>query len=258
MDLVKYDRYREINIFMVEFFPYLSTILEFHENVIRLLESPTILYQFPLKNFDKMAAGKNKTRRKKRISKHILKSQEIVLDTEKNTTAMQQDGSLPKSIVSPSESKEKKTHEKHPKEVASYLSSWKHRNSGGAWKFNKNTQSWLIRYMYNSEKVSKGMFTLLLEYLAEIRSENLLERIHAEATKRARRYKEWEKTTKENETSDVLISSTTSTRADTNENVEDKDGNSGWIELNDHDKRKEYKRARKVLETIDNRGVESS
>ena len=79
-------------------------------------------------------------------------------------------------------------------------------------------------------------------------------RVEEEAKRRARRYKGWEKGQKSNaEGGDE--------EGDENEAEKDEDGADGetkepsaeeraWKELDDHDKRKEYKRARKVLDAL--------
>jgi hypothetical protein len=108
------------------------------------------------------SAQKKSVRRKKRTAKHVLKAK------EEREQQQQQETGLPLKEETPKISKpkkKKKRHAKNPNEAAQYLSSWKHRDAGGSWKFNKNTQSWLLRHMYEPEKVSKGTFTTLLEYM---------------------------------------------------------------------------------------------
>eukprot|EP00594_Rhizosolenia_setigera_P019950 CAMPEP_0178978618 /NCGR_PEP_ID=MMETSP0789-20121207/25301_1 /TAXON_ID=3005 /ORGANISM="Rhizosolenia setigera, Strain CCMP 1694" /LENGTH=161 /DNA_ID=CAMNT_0020668461 /DNA_START=100 /DNA_END=585 /DNA_ORIENTATION=+ len=118
-----------------------------------------------------------------------------------------------------------KKHEKDSKEVLEYLSNWKYRSlTSTHWKFNKNTQSWLLRHMYNAEKVPKSMFSLLEEYLKGIQSDQIIERIKEDAAKRALQYKEWEK-----------------------EQQPDNDNEETEKNEEHHNRRKEYKRARKVL-----------
>ena len=184
-------------------------------------------------------------KKKKRISKHILQSRQVDPNNAKEGEQSLNNETNASTISSQSsKQQDKKRHEKHPKELESYLSTWKHRDSGSGWKFNKNTQSWLIRHMYNHEKVPKSMFFLLLEYLSHIKGKNLRERILSDANRRALRYKSWQES---KDKSDEI--STTENTTVSSLNVDDVDFDT-WNQLNDHDKRKEYKRARKILEHL--------
>jgi|MDSY01.1.fsa_nt_gb hypothetical protein len=51
-------------------------------------------------------------------------------------------------------------HVKEPEEAAEYLTEWRAKNEGEAsvWRFNKATQSWLLRHMYKRDKVVKDTF----------------------------------------------------------------------------------------------------
>lgn len=88
-------------------------------------------------------------------------------------------------------------------------------------------------------------------------------RVLEEATSRAQRYRDYEKATQQQEQQgQEHQSNKTSTTAKSKESLaaevvaekvtDDKEslGWEQWKTLDDHDKRKEYKRARKVLETI--------
>ena len=200
-------------------------------------------------------------RKKKRVSKHVLQAQEarkvsrpindIVLPGPPQNEPMKQSEIQPK--------KPKKSKTKDPIEAASYLSAWKHREAGGAWKFNKNTQSWLIRHMYEADKVAKATFVIMLEYLKGLPA-NLRSRVVEVAEKRAVRYKEFEKilTEKNNIGADERNKQdqeATDVGKDVVEIAQDKDDSgedddSRWQRLDEHNKRKEYKRARKILETF--------
>lgn len=202
-----------------------------------------------------MAAGKI-NRKKKRISKHVLKAQE-----GRDSAAPGADEDLPtptplqpaKKQAPPKKAKALKT--KDPTEAASYLSSWKHRAAGGAWKFNKNTQSWLIRHMYEADKVSKPVFVILMEYLEGMKHK---ERVIEDAERRALRYKDFEKTLdekkdagKEKEVEKEAKKEEEPKDADTPKKEDGgEDDETRWLRLDEHDKRKEYKRARKILETL--------
>jgi hypothetical protein len=205
-----------------------------------------------------MGAGKSKRHRKKRISKHVVESQtrKKQEDAEKQllaasegdggeTSTTTDDAAVPSNV---SKKSTKNTKKKDPEEAASYLTLWNlDRNSESTtknWKFNKNTQSWLLRHMYDFDKVSKSTFATLVDYLCQGGEKTRL-RVEEEAKRRARRYKDWEKKQqKEGDTEqddDVADEEKESTPS-----PDDKD----WNQLDDHDKRKEYKRARKVLDSL--------
>ena len=234
-------------------------------------ETPTTLAT----STDGIPKKKASAKKKKRISKHILQANKDRETSEKTNDAT---GSLPAStpIPDPSpvgknasnsniSSKPKKSkgaansHMKDIKEAAGYLSNWKQYRQ--QWKFNKNTQSWLIRHMYEADKVAKGSFTILLEYLGGLQSDGAKARIVQEATRRALRYKKYSEggdTMKADDANDDEVednknepvegeglSKKKKTKKDTTSEEEKR-----WNALGDHDKRKEYKRARKVLETL--------
>lgn len=206
-----------------------------------------------------MGSKKNAARKKKRISKHLLQS------TETSNEASASLLSPPTLSAKPSTKKGKKSSKiKDPSEAAAYLSAWKHRDAGGSWKFNKNTQSWLIRHMYETDKVSKLVFGSLVEYLGGLQGQTRL-RVLSDASRRATRYKEFEagegddsakKGPPENKDQDEgnqqgskLPGAQPETTGRPKDSVDDED-QLKWDQLDDHGKRKEYKRARKVLETI--------
>ena len=188
-----------------------------------------------------MGAGKNKTRRKKRISKHILKAQPTHPSNTAETPTETDKPTIPKK------------HEKHPSEVLAYLSQWKHSKSTSdptAWKFNKNTQSWLIRYMYNSDKIPKSTFALCTEYICGIQSENLINRIVTDASRRIVRYKSFVKQQENKEANDDDDDDEKKEDSRTKElKIEDEE----WQSFSDNDKRKEYKRTRKIIEALRDR-----
>lgn len=196
-----------------------------------------------------MGAGKNKVHRKKRISKHVLKAQEHQTDKVNVDTAVNTQSEPSTQIVAKTK-KSKKKKIKDPTEAASYLSAWNHRDAGGGvWKFNKNNQSWLVRHMYEASKVPKATFEILMEYLAA-GGEGMRSRILDDATRRALRYKEYEKTRTDNDKQEGESSEVISEQKGTDGVSPDEDETARWRALNDHDKRKEYKRARKILEVL--------
>ena len=222
-----------------------------------------------------MSAKKSKAAKKKRISKHVLQAKE-----EQERLQKEQAGGTPtatpgdaNSTTSSTKKKKKtrKVHIKDPSVAAGYLSSWKQHKADPAncpWKFSKNTQSWLIRHMYETDKVAKGPFTILLDYLQGLQEgSHTRKRIRSEATRRALRYKDYEKSKasqsgadendkKQNNDGNDDSNNVTGTSKGTEETEgtltkeEQEDDELRWKKLSDHDKRTEYKRSRKVLEAI--------
>mmetsp|Transcript_29741 Transcript_29741/g.45080 ORF Transcript_29741/g.45080 Transcript_29741/m.45080 type:complete len:220 (+) Transcript_29741:189-848(+) len=214
-----------------------------------------------------------KSRKKKRISKHVLKSKESQqqsseLQTNSNSAAFQ--AKAPKE--QPKRSK-KAGKIKDPKEAERYLSAWKYRETAGGWKFNKNTQSWLFRHMYDVEKISKVPFTLLMEYMEGLKGSTKT-RVIEDAERRAVRYKEFEKTLEvnknKNEGEHAKNESSQESGGPNSSSVNElkseislatvdtggEDDQTRWKRLSDHDKRKEYKRARKVLDLFRKENLE--
>lgn len=192
-----------------------------------------------------MKSVQKATRRKKRTCKHVLKSIEQH-DKQQDESFISAEKSSPRK----KKSKNKKKNIKDPSEAASYLSAWNHRDAGGAWKFNKNTQSWLLRHMYQADKVTKGTFSLLLKYLGGLQGSTRTRAI-ADARKRALRYKEYE-TSRDSQEQEDADNDDVNGKEDSkaNDEITDEDDEMRWKRLSDHEKRKEYKRARKVLEIL--------
>jgi WKF domain len=191
---------------------------------------------------DKSKAGK----KKKHISKHVLKARddkEAIATTASGHT----DASPGETPVKTKRKQPKNRHVKDPSEAVTYLQQWRESQSGkgSGWKFNKNTQSWLIRHMYEADKVPKSVFTLLLEYLEGLEGKATKTWLCSDASRRALRYKNYEK--------DIKNDSHTKHEAakveETSKTQDEREEEARWIKLSDHDKRKEYKRARKILET---------
>jgi hypothetical protein len=206
-------------------------------------------------------------KKKNNVSKHILKARE-----DDTTTAS--DTAEKSSTPSKKRKSKKNSHTKHPEEAASYLTQWEVSKSedssiraSSSWKFNKNTQSWLIRHMYESDKVPKSTFLLLLEYLDRLEGKSIIDRMRIDASRRCRRHKEYCKSNPptstaegEQETNDMnenndLVEETNSkstmtkkTAAETKAEVEYEEAL--WKKMDDHEKRKQYKRARKILDLM--------
>ena len=200
----------------------------------------------------------SKKKKKKRVSKHVIQALKDKEEMKLQLQKQQQEHTLANpSSKSTKEKKKEKKIVKDPSEAAQYLTTWnENRNE---WKFNKNTQSWLIRHMYESDKINKNTFTLLLEYLKGLHGSSTKTRILTDATRRAFRYKEYEKNSQQQITEKDERHGENQKEAGPNGDnktltVSSDDGGEGdetrWKALSDHDKRKEYKRARKVLETF--------
>lgn len=184
------------------------------------------------------SAQQKATRRKKRTCKHVLKAKEERELQQKDASNKQETPNKPR--------RKKSQHAKDPNEAAAYLSAWKHRDAGGAWKFNKNTQSWLLRHQYQPEKVSKGTFGILLEYMEGLQG-NTHARMIADATRRVLRYKEYSKSNPEEKETEE---SNDKTEKEPKDALEDEDDETRWKRMDDHEKRKDYKRARRVLDAL--------
>jgi hypothetical protein len=232
-----------------------------------------------------MGAGKNKSHRKKRISKHVIQAEERKKQSQLEDQLLSAaDGgggadTSPTSEQSHEVKRKKKetsaasassqspaSKTKDPEEAASYLRLWKYDRdnkktnpkSSGTWKFNKNTQSWLLRHMYDADKVNKTTYTLLIEYICQ-GGEGSRCRVEEDAKRRARRYKEWEKANPSQggdgkddkaEEDDGATKEKSQSKGKKIEGNDEKSEEELWNELNEHDKRKEYKRARKVMESL--------
>jgi len=190
-----------------------------------------------------------KQKKKRRVSKHILESREVQQNINKSDI---------------SKNKKRKSQKiKDPKEAAAYLESWKSFNdekdqdgslsvtSTQRWKFNKNDQSWLIRHMYCSDKLNKSTFDIMIEYL-RLAANTTKIRVREDAVKRALRYKNWEKSGKEGKTEHLEndVGSKNEETIGDNEQGESGEDQDEWVKLDSKAKRKEYKRARKVLESV--------
>jgi hypothetical protein len=187
-----------------------------------------------------MISKQEVTRKKKRTCKHVLKAGREKLQYE----------SLPSSETSPPpKEKLKKPKVKDPSEAAYYLSAWKQKDVGGDWKFNKNIQSWLLRHMYQADKVTKGTFTLLSKYMEGLQGSTRTRTV-ADAKRRALRYKEYEKSRDSQQESESLGDEVDDKEESKKNFITDEDDETRWKRLDDHEKRKEYKRARKVLEIL--------
>ena len=168
---------------------------------------------------------KRKKGKKRKISKHIVASasdQKQGTSDERTERPAAEDRAAHDKNSDQQSKKVKKRHEKDPADALAYLQEWKDESS--TWKFNKNTQSWLIRHMYNDKLVSKSTFGMLLQYLVKA-EHKVHERLRTEATRRALRYQKY--------TTDPTATTVGKHKM-----------------MNDHKKRKEYKWARKVLDTI--------
>lgn len=194
-------------------------------------------------------------RKKKRVSKHmqvgVTAPTAAVPDELQGVDVPVPDASMTKQKPPSAKGRKRpKIPTKDPTEVAQYLSAWKHRTAGTNWKFNKNTQSWIVRHMYEADKLNKQVFELCLEYLDGM-SDTAKLRVVENANHRARRYKQYEATaasTAAKKTDDTSKKPKDDTKLPIT--PVDVDDETRWNKLDDHSKRKEYKRARKILETL--------
>lgn len=113
--------------------------------------------------------------------------------------------------------------------------------------------------MYSVPLVNKEMFSLIVPYLGGLEGE-CKKRVLLEANKRALRFKSYEKMINylkekdENEKYQLEVHGRTIGNENTLfkplELINTKDSNPVWEKLSHHNKRKEYKRARKVIITL--------
>lgn len=157
-------------------------------------------------------ANKGKKKSKKRRRRVSKHILDSVADTTTTAADTKEEGSTPKQAKTETAAKDK---------ALEYLERWK--NDTTSWKFNKKLQTWLIRNMYDASLVPKHSFEVLISY--SLPNASLRARISKEATERAVRYQQHLE-------GKVLAAS-------------------GYDALSQHDKRKEYKRARKMLEALD-------
>jgi WKF domain len=232
--------------------------------------------------------------KKRRISKHIVNSRlkssqdgtEVVSEDVSSAPAPATRADSP-NVVKKRKLSTKRRHVKDPTDVAGYLTAWKScddekqnksttsSSSQSSWKFNKNTQSWLIRHLYDGSKVTKTVFTDALLYFGKANDAVQL-RLRQDATMRALRYQQYINSSKESSGSNLHCAGTNdgglshdsndpdSTRGAIANEISKADfidsllDNTQWSQLDEHDRRKEYKRARKVLETLTVRDSENS
>mmetsp|Transcript_6690 Transcript_6690/g.13801 ORF Transcript_6690/g.13801 Transcript_6690/m.13801 type:complete len:220 (+) Transcript_6690:102-761(+) len=213
-------------------------------------------------------AKRKDAKKKNHVSKHILKSRDD--DTAAGSEKGKSKGKSKANV-----------HTKHPDEAASYLTQWKASKSEdtsvrarSSWKFNKNTQSWLIRHMYEADKIPKTSFLILLEYLEGLEGKFIIDRMRNDALRRCRRHKECCKSNSVSSTAGIQEDKAVENenRGDTIENDNDEvkgkiteptitnttaeskseleHDEALWRKMDDHEKRKQYKRARKILDLV--------
>jgi len=196
-----------------------------------------------------MAKNKKAAKAKdKNVAKHILKAREaaaVVSATATNETSSR----LPPPSAK-SKKKQPNTHTKSPEEVINYLVLWDTAKES-AWKFNKNTQSWLLRHMYSADHVNKKCFGLLLEYLKGVEGKGILEGVMAAAVKRCELYKKYDEDNNDDKDGDD-DDGTTPQVGDKGKGGDDENNqlSKNFLALDEHDRRKVYKRARRVLDVV--------
>jgi len=118
--------------------------------------------------------------------------------------------------------------------------------------------------MYNPIKVPKHSFAILVEYLLNGENVGVKNRVLEDAKFRARRYKEFEKQQsqlQEKGVAEKMEGKEQNTKDDTNKEEAGEQSSSSspkkvtvvdvsWDKMDEHEKRKEYKRARKVLDAF--------
>jgi hypothetical protein len=208
-----------------------------------------------------MATKKNAKKKRRRVSKHILNSAKTraagggasTLSQDDDGRGTNRDGPPVATAAATAKKQQQRSknnkHVKDPKEAMAYLEQWKV-SRGLDWKFNKNTQSWLIRHMYDAALVSKHTFEVLLEYLQDCHAD-AKKRLCMDATQRAVRY---QRHTEKNDGGDDKNRSHDDDAAP----AVDVRADDSYQQRDEHDKRKEYKRARKLLDALQQKQPASS
>jgi len=172
-------------------------------------------------------------------NKSIRRKPSTTIDVVSEPPTRSKNGTSSKKKV---QKKKKKAPEPtiEPAEAWAYLLDWEEQHdSSDSWEHNETAEAWLIQNMYDAEAVPKDVFAFLVEGYMQEKPESDRVAIRADATRRALRYKEYEKQVKDG----------TWQGADDNDDDDD-DDESVWNRLEDHDKRKVYKRARKTLDVV--------
>ena len=94
--------------------------------------------------------------------------------------------------------------------------------------------------MYDAEKVPKATFSLLMDYMEGVQG-GMRERVNEDAVRRAMRYKDWEKNGSEEAEKKTAVA---------NADADIEDDNKRFSAMDENEKRKEYKRARKVIDEL--------
>ena len=190
-----------------------------------------------------------KAKKKKQRTKHrLLKGKADTISSTSAVTASDPSSSNAEDIGSDDllKTKQSESQQKRIIEAEQYLTEWQKSQDRkeSQWKFRTLINQWLIQHMYDPEKVSKITFGVLLQYLQSEKALERLKRIVNDAHHRCIRYKEYEKK-HSRESSDTTDAASKDGIAEDND-----ESKTAWKQLTDHEKRKEYKRARRVLETL--------
>jgi hypothetical protein len=203
-----------------------------------------------------------KPAKKKNVAKHVLAAAARqstkttanvdeatgidVIDVEGVTGVMGKTNKAKKTKTTPAKKATGNKNVKAPTDVSNYLVLWKlHQEAGSegsGWKFNKNTQSWLLRHMYNDGLVNKKTFANLVEYVKSMQGKCRGEK-RIEAVTLISDYKEWE-----GKQGEAGGGKTGGGGEEEGNGVQF--GGSNFEDLDGHSKRKVYKRARQIYDVL--------
>ena len=156
--------------------------------------------------------------------------------------------------TSPSKKQKSAKRTKDPVDVEGYLMAWKEQRDlssddisisrvvATTWKFNKNTQSWLIRHLYDATKISKSLFAIALQYFLKSNI-NVQKRLRDDATQRAIQYQRQQQ-------EKGLTNNSFDGKNNDNDNANENEAEELPEMLLEKNQRKEYKRARKILDAL--------
>lgn len=165
------------------------------------------------------------------------------------TTASDAGKGTPKRTISTNSKQRKKKKAPavpviEPAEAWAHLLDWEEQHDTDAWQFNEAADVWLIKNMYDAEAVPKDVFAFLVEGYLQVKPEDEKQAIRNCATRCVSRYKKFEKQVKDGTWQEPPASGTTDTDDD------DDDEDAVWNRIDEHEKRKRYKRARKTLDVV--------
>jgi len=104
--------------------------------------------------------------------------------------------------------------------------------------------------MYDAEMIPKASFAILMDYLTGLHGKETIDRINEDTVKRILRYKEWEKKGERGDHKDENDKGETEDKTPDEDDDDEENDDKRFRNMSAHEKRKEYKRARKVHDVV--------